>query len=70
MQARDGWTEKGGTQPPPNGPDGAPMNAVGAAGSGSGTAGGADGGNGTTVSGATGVEQQWSHASILDATAA
>ena len=43
---------------------------VGAARSGLGTGGGTDGGGGTTVSGSAGVEYQWSHASILDATAA
>ena len=39
------------------------------AGSGSGTDGGADGGAGITIPGSAGVEYQWSHASILDATA-
>ena len=70
MQSWDGWTEKGRTHPPPDEPDGAPMGAVGAAGVGSGTGGGADGGVMTTVTGSAGVEYQWSHASILDATAA
>ena len=70
MQSWDGWTEKGRTHPPPDEPDGAPMGAVGAAGVGSGTGGGADGGGGTTVTGSAGVDYQWSHASILDATAA
>ena len=70
MQWCDGWTEKGRTQPPPDGLDGAPTGAVGAAGSGSGTGGGTDGGGETTVSGYAGVEYQWSDASILDATAA
>ena len=46
------------------------MGAVGAAGAGSGTDGGGDGGGRTTVTGSAGVEYQWSHASILDATAA
>ena len=46
------------------------MGAVGTAGSGSETSGGADGGGRTTVAGSAGVEYQWSHASILDATAA
>ena len=77
MQSWDGWTEKGRTHPPPDEPDGAPMGAVGAAGVGSGTGGGGgadgggtDGGGRTTVTGSAGVEYQWSHASILDATAA
>ena len=70
MQLWDGWTEKGRTHPPPDEPDGAPMGAVGAASAGSGTGGGADGGGRTTVTGSAGVEYQWSHASILDATAA
>ena len=46
------------------------MDAVGAAGSGSETDGGANGGSRTTVAGSAGVEYQWSHASILDSTAA
>ena len=46
------------------------MGAVGAADSGPETGGGADGGGRTTVTGSAGVEYQWSHASILDATAA
>ena len=46
------------------------MGAVGAARSVSETGGGADGGSGTTVAGSAGAEYQWSHASILDATAA
>ena len=70
MQSWDGWTEKGRTHPPPDEPHGAPMGAVGAAGVGSGTGGGADGGGRTTVTGSAGVDHQWSHASILDATAA
>ena len=70
MQSWDGWTEKGRTHPPTDELDGAPMGAVGASGVGSGTGGGADGGGRTTVTGSAGVEYQWSHASILDATAA
>ena len=70
MQSWDEWTEKGRTHPPPDKPDGAPMGAVGAAGSGSETGGGVYGGGRTTVTGSVGVEYQWSHASILDATAA
>ena len=70
MQSGDPWMEKGRTQPPRDGPGGAPMGTVGAAGSGSRTDGGADGGGGNTVSGSAGVEYQSSHASILDATAA
>ena len=62
--------EKERTHPPPEGPYGAPMGAVGAASSGSGTGGGADGGGETTLSGSAGVEYQWSNASILDASAA
>ena len=69
MQSWDAWTEKGRKQPAPDEPDGAPMGAIGAAGSGSGTGRGADGGAGITVSGSAGVAYQWSHASILDATA-
>ena len=46
------------------------MGAVVAAGSGSETGAGASGGGRTTVTGSAGVEYQWSHASILDATAA
>ena len=62
--------EKGRTKAPPDELEGAPMGAVGAAGSGSGTGGGANGGGRMTVSGSVGVAYQWSHASILDATAA
>ena len=70
MQSWDGWTEKGRTHPPQDGTDGAPMGAVGAAGSGSETGGGADCWGRTTVTSSVGVEYQWSHALMLDATAA
>ena len=70
MQLWDGWREKGRAHPPPDGPDGAHMGAVSATGSGSQTSGGADGGGRNTVWGSAGVQYQWSHASILDATAA
>ena len=46
------------------------MGAVGAASSGSETGGGADGWSRTTVIGSAGMEYQWSHASVLEATVA
>ena len=56
MQFWDGWTEEGRTHPRPDGPDGAPIGVVGAAGSGSETGGGADGAGTTTATGFAGVE--------------